>query len=77
MTGLCVTGIWHFNSQPHKEADHHESRRLDTTIYFNSQPHKEADMSNIFPAGVITKSPALGGFAALTFGVKSLKYILD
>ena len=35
---------WHFNSQPHKEADFKTARELDIFRYFNSQPHKEADV---------------------------------
>ena len=35
--------IWHFNSQPHKEADIPSPEILLPGYYFNSQPHKEAD----------------------------------
>ena len=35
--------IFHFNSQPHKEADSESGRHYMTHLYFNSQPHKEAD----------------------------------
>ena len=35
----------HFNSQPHKEADHGFITGLEEGDYFNSQPHKEADRS--------------------------------
>ena len=34
---------YHFNSQPHKEADLQEPGMLQVQGYFNSQPHKEAD----------------------------------
>ena len=35
--------IFHFNSQPHKEADYHIRTEHIQLTYFNSQPHKEAD----------------------------------
>ena len=36
-------GRWHFNSQPHKEADSLWRQYTGLGMYFNSQPHKEAD----------------------------------
>ena len=38
---VCI--IWHFNSQPHKEADSVVNLLFIISAYFNSQPHKEAD----------------------------------
>ena len=34
---------WHFNSQPHKEADAGIKFAILRVHHFNSQPHKEAD----------------------------------
>ena len=34
---------FHFNSQPHKEADRSQQHSTHFPSYFNSQPHKEAD----------------------------------
>ena len=34
---------YHFNSQPHKEADQVAEMFVDNMKDFNSQPHKEAD----------------------------------
>ena len=41
----------HFNSQPHKEADHAGSCGCSAFYDFNSQPHKEAD-----PSFLVTKN---------------------
>ena len=36
---------YHFNSQPHEEADRSNSAKSRKHYYFNSQPHEEADVS--------------------------------
>ena len=41
MYGVCVW--FHFNSQPHEEADATFWNRRFAWMYFNSQPHEEAD----------------------------------
>ena len=38
---------FHFNSQPHKEADRFPLCVLSFPEYFNSQPHKEADLNPV------------------------------
>ena len=43
--------IWHFNSQPHKEADRRKGFLPKTRSNFNSQPHKEADFFNPYLRG--------------------------
>ena len=35
--------VWHFNSQPHEEADVETEITDYSGGYFNSQPHEEAD----------------------------------
>ncbi len=39
----CSMRHWHFNSQPHKEADVIMQSESYHHLHFNSQPHKEAD----------------------------------
>ena len=41
--GYQRSRIWHFNSQPHKEADDMLEIPFAIESNFNSQPHKEAD----------------------------------
>ena len=41
---VCLPGFqFHFNSQPHEEADWMKSAIDNLTKHFNSQPHEEAD----------------------------------
>ena len=42
-TEMKLRFYWHFNSQPHKEADYSENATSVEQENFNSQPHKEAD----------------------------------
>ena len=44
-----MSNIYHFNSQPHKEADGEQiSCSAPCVPDFNSQPHKEADVQDTF-----------------------------
>ena len=48
---------YHFNSQPHKEADSNDFRFYPYICHFNSQPHKEADkLSTVIRVAVPTIS---------------------
>ena len=42
------TSKWHFNSQPHEEADRRGGKWRSCTQHFNSQPHEEADFGTMF-----------------------------
>ena len=42
----CSMRHWHFNSQPHKEADVIMQSESYHHLHVNSQPHKEADKIN-------------------------------
>ena len=35
--------MYHFNSQPHEEADNQPTQHYSVYHHFNSQPHEEAD----------------------------------
>ena len=48
MLQLAILRHFHFNSQPHKEADGENILQIRKEQHFNSQPHKEADASNQF-----------------------------
>ena len=43
LSRLSIFPPYHFNSQPHKEADALFGIYTTSLHYFNSQPHKEAD----------------------------------
>ena len=57
--GYQRSRIWHFNSQPHKEADDMLEIPFAIESNFNSQPHKEADAGSLTPTfsfGISTHS---------------------
>ena len=61
---LIPLNFFHFNSQPHKEADGKDNLYTDKIRYFNSQPHTEADSSGsvaIIPVRTFQLTASQGG----------------